>query len=192
MRHSINGLFTAAAFGAALCGAGQARAEGPVDEVRFAVLDHDTGLVGNSKEGGFDIGVEVLSHPLSGLDIVRNPRLAIGGVFNSEHYTNQLYVGLVQQWDFAPRVFNDHDAFFLEGAVGVAYHDGKRDVRGTPEENNWKSHGSAWAFRTGWGVGYRFDERWSLQFSFHHMSNADLAPPNEGTNDVGLRLGVRL
>jgi hypothetical protein len=25
----------------------------------------------------------------------------------------------------------------------------------------------------------------------HHISNADLAEPNEGSNDVGVRLGMR-
>lgn len=173
-------------------GVGEARAEGGFfNEIRVGVLDHDTDLVGSSKEDGIDLGVEVLSKPIEALDFLNAPRLALGAVINSEDQTNQIYAGLVAQWDFAHNIAREGDALFLEGAVGGAWHDGKIDVRGTPEEANWKSRGGEFVFRTGFGVGYRFDETWSLAFSFHHISNADLALPNEGSNDVGLRLGMR-
>jgi lipid A 3-O-deacylase len=94
--------------------------------------------------------------------------------------------------EFAPNALRDGDAFFLEGVVAAAYQDGKIDVTGTPEEAEWKSHGSHWGVRTGVGVGYRFDERWTAALSFNHFSNADTAQPNEGTNDIGLRIGLRL
>lgn len=174
------------------CGAAPAAAEDFIDEIRLGVLDHDTGLVGTSKEDGIDVGLELLSHPLSSLAAVGSPRFVIGGLVNSEGQTNQAYAGLLARWEFAEGVLRADDALFLEGTVAVAWHDGKRDVTGTPEEAEWKSHGSAWGFRTGFGVGYRIDERWSVALSFHHFSNADLAQPNEGTNDVGLRIGMRL
>lgn len=182
----------ATALAALACSAGPAAAEDFIDEIRLGVLDHDTDLVGTSKEDGIDVGIELLSHPLAALEAVGAPRFVVGGLVNSEGQTNQVYAGLMARWEFAENVLRADDAFFLEGTVAVAWHDGKRDVTGTPEEAEWKSHGSAWGIRTGFGVGYRIDERWTVALSFHHFSNADLAQPNEGTNDVGLRLGLRL
>jgi lipid A 3-O-deacylase len=183
----------AALVATAMCSPGSASAEdGFLEQVRLGVLEHDTGLVGTSKEDGVDVGVEVLSEPLDALRLIGAPRLVVGGLVNSEGQTNQAYVGLMGQKAFAEGVFRDGDAFFIEGLVAGAWHDGKLDVTGTPEEANWKSHGSHWAFRTGFGFGYRFNETWSVAFNFAHLSNADLAEPNEGSNDVGLRIGVNL
>ena len=183
-------LLAFAAVAAMACGTEDARAEnGFIDEVRLGVLDHDTGLVGTSKEDGVDIGLEFLSRPLSSLPL-GSPRLVFGGLVNSEGQTNQSYAGLMARSEFAEDALRTGDGFFLEGTVAVAWHDGKLDVTGTPEEEEWKSHGSSWGFRTGFGVGYRIDETWTVALSFHHFSNADLAQPNEGTNDVGLRIGM--
>ena len=183
-------LLAFAAAAALACGTGIARAEdGFIDEVRLGVLDHDTGLVGTSKEDGVDIGLEFLSRPLP-LGLLNSPRLVFGGLVNSEGQTNQAYAGLMARWEFAENSMREGDAFFLEGMVAAAWHDGKLDVTGTPEEEEWKSHGSSWGFRTGFGVGYRIDETWTVALSFNHFSNADLAQPNEGTNDVGLRIGM--
>jgi lipid A 3-O-deacylase len=191
MNRNLSGLVVttlAVLFGAA----GTARADDPVDVIRLGVLDHDTGLVGTSKEDGIDIGVEILSPPVSQLAIIGAPRIVIGGLVNTEGQTNQIYAGLLAQWSFSKDVFTAGDAFFLEGMVGGAWHDGETDVTGTPEEANWKSRGSELVFRTGFGVGYHINEKWSAALTFAHVSNADLAEPNEGANDVGLRLGYRL
>jgi lipid A 3-O-deacylase len=172
--------------------AGAAKADGPFDVVRLGVLEHDTDVVGSNKEDGTDIGLEILSAPVSQLRIIGAPRVVVGGLVNTEGQTNQIYAGLLAQWSFSKDVFRTGDAFFLEGMVGGAWHDGETDVTGTPEEQNWKSHGSELVFRTGFGVGYHINERWSLALDFAHISNADTAQPNEGANDVGLRLGYKL
>lgn len=172
------------------CSAAPAHADDFFDEIRLGILEHDTDLVGNSKEDGIDVGLEVISNPMTSLSAIGSPRLVIGALVNNEGYTNQAYVGIMSRWEFAQDVFRADDAFFLEGMVSVAYQDGKLDVTGTPEEAEWKSHGSHWGFRTGFGVGYRVDETWTVALSFNHFSNADLADPNEGTNDVGVRIGM--
>ncbi len=184
-------MFLATMMASIACTAGAAHAEGRLfDEVRVSVLEHDTNWVGNRKEEGYDIGAEFISTPL--FDSPVNPRFVAGLQVNTEGYTNQIYAGLLAQRDLFSGVFNDGDAIFLEGTVGIAYHDGKLDVVGTPEEAEWKSHGSDLVFRTGFGVGYRFNERYSLSFGLHHISNADIVEPNEGSNDIGFRLGMRL
>jgi lipid A 3-O-deacylase len=194
MSQRVSALFaTATVVASFVCGAGAANAQDRlIDEVRVGVLDHDTDLVGTSKEEGVDFGLEALSPPISQLSFLGSPRVVAGLLVNSEGQTNQIYLGLLAQKNIAEGVFRPNDAFFLEGMVGGALHDGERDVTGTPEEDEWKSHGSDLVFRTGFGFGYRFNERWSLTATFAHISNADLAEPNEGANDVGLRLGVRL
>jgi lipid A 3-O-deacylase len=121
--------------------------------------------------------------------IIGQPRLALGAMLNTEGQTNQVYVGLNSQWPFVHDVFQSGDAIFLEGSVGGAWHDGKLDVKGTPEDADWKSRGSEFVFRTGFGFGYRFDEDWSVAVTMYHISNADLAPPNEGSNDIGVQVG---
>jgi len=183
-------LATATVAASLICGAGEARAQ-LIDEVRVGLLDHDTGLVGTSKEDGVDLGIELFSQPIEALDFIGSPRVVVGAIINSENQTNQLYAGLAAQRTFASDVFRPNDGFFVEGLVAVAYHDGKIDVRNTPEDAEWKSHGSEFVFRTGFGVGYRFNETWSLTATFAHISNANFAEPNQGANDVGLRLGMR-
>jgi lipid A 3-O-deacylase len=189
MKLQASALFATAA-AVMLCAAPEASAQA-ISEVRVGVLDHDTGLVGSSKEDGFDVGVEILSQPIDALAFIGAPRVVGGLQLNSEGYTNQLYAGLLAQRDFADGVFTQNDAFFIEGLVAIAYHDGKIDVRSTPEDAEWKSHGSEFLFRTGFGVGYRFNDTWSLTATFAHISNANFEEPNQGSNDVGLRLGMR-
>ncbi|WP_420478928.1 acyloxyacyl hydrolase [Brevundimonas sp. FT23028] len=179
---------------AVLACAGEARAQDfrLVDEVRFAVLQHDTGVIGEHREDGVDLGVEVLSTPIHALELVGSPRFVAGTLINTDGYTNQVYAGLQAERPLARGVLNPDDTLYVEGMVGVAWHDGKLDVTGTPLEDEWKSHGSRLVFRTGFGVGYRFNEKWSLTATFHHISNADTSLPNEGSNDIGLRLGMKL
>jgi lipid A 3-O-deacylase len=194
MSKQLTALLAGATIVAAASIAGEARANEFrfVDEVRIGVLEHDTGLGGgDTKEGGFDVGLELVTSPIDQLSLIGSPRAVFGLQVNSDGYTNMAYAGFLAQKDFAEGVFSADDAFFIEGTVGVAYHDGAIDVRLRPEDAEWKSHGSYWLFRTGFGAGYRFNERVSLTATFAHISNANLAQPNQGANDVGLRLGVR-
>lgn len=188
--HPVRTLLTAAAALVSVAGVSEARAE-VFNEIRVGVLDHDTDLVGTNLEGGVDVGVELLSPPIEALSFIGTPRAVLGAQVNTDGYTNMIYLGLLAQWEFAEGVFQPEDSFFLEGTVGGAWHDGKTDVRGTPEADEWKSHGSRLVFRTGFGAGYRFNEQWSLVATFSHISNADIEQPNEGSNDVGLRVGMR-
>ncbi|MCE9521901.1 MAG: acyloxyacyl hydrolase [Alphaproteobacteria bacterium] len=164
--------------------------QGLLSEVRFGVYQHDTDLVGTNKESGIDLSLEALSQPLFTLSFA-SPRVVLGGVLNTEGQTNQIFLGLADQWDFAHAVISPGDALFLEGSIAADWHDGKLDVSGTPLESEWKSHGSRFLIRTGVDLGYRIDSTWSVAFSFNHISNGDLATKNEGMNDIGLHVGMR-
>lgn len=194
MSKQLTALLAGATIVAAACGAGEARADEFrfVDEVRLGVLEHDTGLGGGeTKEGGFDVGVELVTSPIDQLSLIGSPRAVFGLQVNSDGYTNMAYAGFLAQKTVADGVLSADDAVYIEGTVGVAYHDGAIDVRLRPENAEWKSHGTYWLFRTGFGLGYRFNERYSVTATFAHISNANIEQPNQGSNDVGLRFGMR-
>jgi lipid A 3-O-deacylase len=179
---------------AAACGAGAAQADEFrfVDEVRLGVLEHDTSFGGgDNKEDGYDVGLELITSPIGALSWVGSPRAVFGLQVNSEGYTNMAYAGILAQKTIVDGLASENDAIYIEGTVGIAYHDGAIDVRLRPEDAEWKSHGSYWLIRSGFGVGYRFNETYSLTATFSHISNANTDEPNQGSNDLGLRLGMR-
>ena len=171
---------------------GSAQARTFFDEVRFGAYQHDTGLIGTQKEEGADFALELLSRPVTALSLIGSPRIVFGGALNTAGQTSQIYLGVDKQLDFARSVFGKNDAFFVEGTFGGDWQNGKLDVRNTPAEARWKSHGSAFLFRSGLALGYQFNETWSMAVNFNHISNANLATPNEGMNDLGLLIGMKL
>ena len=166
--------------------------ENLVDEIRVGLYEHDANIIGHKKETGADFVLELLSRPLISLQFIGTPRLVVGGVINSAGQTNQAYMGLIRTWDLTHEVINSGDAIFLEGMVGGDWNDGKIDVTGSPQEQHWKSHGSHLLFRTGLNLGYRINPTWSVALSFNHISNAGLAKRNEGMNDLGLTVNMKL
>jgi lipid A 3-O-deacylase len=163
-----------------------------LEEVRLGVYQHDSGIVGDQKETGADFSVALLTAPLKILRIVGAPRFVLGAAVNSARQTDQAYIGLIRGWQLFGNVLRPDDSIFLEGVLGGEWNDGKIDVRGTPLEQSWKSHGSHFLFRTGLDLGYRINLNWAVALSFHHMSNAGLASPNEGMNDLGLSINRKL
>lgn len=163
-----------------------------LDEIRLGVFQHDTGIIGSRKERGTDFALEVLTGPLIKFRLLGSPGLVLGGAVNSAGQTDQAYLGIVGQWTLARSLFSRRDAFYFEATIGGAWNDGKIDVIGTPLEANWKSHGSHYLIRSGAALGYRFNTRWSMALSINHISNAGLAHRNEGMNDVGIVLGMKI
>ena len=163
-----------------------------LDEIRLGIFQHDTGIVGARKEDGIDFVGEVLTGPLIKFRLLGSPRLVLGGAINSAGKTDQAYLGIVGQWTLARALFSRSDAFYFEATIGGGWNDGKIDVIGTPLESSWKSHGGHYLIRSGAYLGYRFNPRWSVAFGINHISNAGLVHRNEGMNDVGLVLGVKI
>jgi len=162
------------------------------DEMRVGVFQHDSAIIGTRKENGVDFALEVLTGPLMRSRLLGAPRIVLGGAINSAGKTDQLYLGIDGQWTLARGLLSRRDAFSFEATIGGGWNDGKIDVVGTPLEATWKSHGSHFLIRSGASLGYRFNTRWSLAFAFNHISNAGLARRNEGMNDLGLLLGLKL
>jgi len=195
LRAPMRGWLRYAAFAAFLPAAllaNGAFAQDIVDEVRVGVYDHDTDLIGHKKERGTDFVLELVSKRIEALRFIGAPRFLVGGAVNSASQTNQVYFGLIQTWDLFREVMTPDDAIFLEGTLGGTLHDGKIDVLGTPDAQRWKSHGSRLLFRENIGIGYRFNAKWSVVLNLNHISNAGLADPNEGMNDIGLTVNMKL
>jgi hypothetical protein len=163
-----------------------------IDEVRLGFFQHDSAIIGTRKEKGIDFAFEILSEPLVRSRLLGLPRIVLGGALNSAGQTDQIYLGVDGQWTLARAIFSRRDAVYFEATTGGGWNDGKIDAVGTPLEATWKSHGSHFLIRSGASLGYRFNTRWSLAFAFNHISNAGLAHRNEGMNDLGLLLGLKL
>jgi lipid A 3-O-deacylase len=154
-----------------------------VSELKLGVLAHDVHIFSSSrKEEGADFNGEILfnlpSNPF--FSTIGSPRFHLGGSVNSEGDTDQGYFGLT--WDFKSDI-----GVFVEGSFGGAIHDGKLNSYYFDR----KSLGSRVLFRISGSVGYQFNAHHSLAVMLDHISNAGLASPNEGMDNVGIRYGFR-
>jgi len=154
-----------------------------VSEVKLGVLAHDVHIFSSSrKEDGADFNGEILFNLPANqfFSLIGTPRFHLGGSVNSEGDTDQGYFGLT--WDYHSNI-----GVFIEGSFGGATHDGKLDSYSVDR----KSLGSRVLFRISGSVGYQFNEHHSLAVMLDHISNAGLADPNEGMDNVGIRYGFR-
>ena len=113
------------------------------------------------------------------------PRVVAGFSLNSAGDTNNGYLGFLWRLRLSSR-------WFAEYSLGLAYHDGVLHYRDSRYVEPRHEFGSRVVFRNAFLFGIHLSERWSLGLAVDHLSNAYLAPPNEGLNSVGLVLCVRL
>lgn len=169
--------------------AGAAAAEEPagpaVSEIRLGLLQHDVELLAPNREPGQGLNAEFLFRSPGFLDRLGAPRPHLGGSVSFEGEADHLYAGLT--WTFRP--FDDGPAapLWLSAFGGGAVHDGQLTSR-DPDE---KQLGSRILFRFGAEIGWQLSQRVSVSAYYAHISNAYLASPNEGLDDVGVRLGWR-
>jgi len=71
--------------------------------------------------------------------------------------------------------------------LGGSAHNGKLDT----DDDDRKSFGSSLLFRVGGAIGYRLTSNWNVSLQYEHMSNAYISDPNEGMDNLGVRLGYR-
>jgi lipid A 3-O-deacylase len=150
-------------------------------EVRGGVYAHDISFWSFNRESGVDVNGEVLFTSPSFLEAVWAPRPHLGATVNTSGNTSIAYGGLTWEW-----LIPDSDVF-LDLNLGGAAHNGKLN---TPD-NDRKSFGSSFLFRVGGAIGYNVTEKYNISIQYEHVSNAYLADPNEGMDNVGLRLGYR-
>lgn len=166
--------------------AGPARAaDGIVDELKVGALAHDVNIGGHHKEGGADINGEILFTPPEFFRYIFNPRPHIGASVNTNGNTDQAYIGLTWRLLHFTELFNNHDAFYFNGSLGGAVHDGPLESS-DPEK---KQLGSRVLFRESVEFGYEFMPRQSVSIFGDHISNAHLTKHNAGLSNLGVRYG---
>lgn len=145
-------------------------------EIEFGIAAHDVNGEGG-REHGFDLALELRGERLSGAfwQALLTPRPHIGVNIQSEFKTSSLFAGLT--WA-APL----GEKWFVSADFGGAVHNGK--LRRTTSDR--VALGSRVLFREALEIGLRINARWRAALRADHMSNADLASPNDGVTTVGL------
>lgn len=151
-----------------------------ISEIRGGLYAHDIDLLSFHREGGSDINGEILFSSPEVFDVIWSPRPHIGATVNMSGNTSHVYGGLTWDLDLPA-------GFFVEANLGGAVHDGYLDT----DKGTRKSLGSRVLFRFGGALGYNLTEHWNVSVQMEHISNAYLADPNEGMDNLGVRLGYR-
>lgn len=174
------GLISAAlAFG--LTSAAQAADGSIVDEVRVGVMNHEMSLFRNdTDEDGVDVNLEVLFDSPDWLEWAGSPRPHIGGtIATHDDATSFVYSGLAWDWNF-------WGPLFVEGALGIALHDGETGKSTVSNEL-----GCTWNFHESASLGYNITDAHRIMATWEHISNASLCSENEGLTNAGIRYGYR-
>jgi len=166
-----------------------AHAESFISEIRGGVVAQGWGGQGVDKEQGAALNGEAVFVSPEFLSFILAPRPVIGATvaFDSDA-TSQIYAGLDWRFDLSER-------FFVTGGVGGALHNGETDpfdpAIDTGRQNHTVFLGCRALFRLSADVGFRVTDRLSASAYWAHLSNAGLCTPNEGLDNLGLRLGWR-
>ncbi|QJB56086.1 acyloxyacyl hydrolase [Pseudodesulfovibrio sp. zrk46] len=158
----------------------QAEGDSIVSEIRGGVYAHDISFWSFHRESGADINAEVLFTSPDMLEAIWAPRPHVGVTVNTSGDTSHAYTGLT--WEYFLT-----DRFFVDGSLGLSAHNGYLNTN----KSDRKSLGSPVLFRVGAAVGVNLTEKVNVSVQYEHMSNAYIANPNEGMDNVGLRLGYR-
>ncbi|MGA8379969.1 MAG: acyloxyacyl hydrolase [Stellaceae bacterium] len=158
-----------------------------VNEVKIGVLANDIAFLGRHVEAGTDVNLELLFNSPALLKVIGSPRPDLGMTINSAGETQRGYAGLTWGVTLIHSLLRPDDGIFLNGSLGGAYQDGYTN---SPAPQR-KELGSPVLFRESIELGYQATARLSLSAFIEHMSNADLAPHNDGMTDAGARIGIK-
>jgi hypothetical protein len=111
----------------------------------------------------------------------------IGSNINLDGYTSVLYIGTVWEKVLKNRIF-------VELSLGGALHNGSLSKK-TKNKNRKKIgriFGSRLLFRESIDLGYIFKNEDKISLFMDHISNANIAPPNHGLTNLGVRYSINL
>jgi hypothetical protein len=152
--------------------------EGFVHELRLGLLVHDIGIWGSeSVEDGAAINGELAFRSLTRF-FGGSLRPVLGASISTEGRTNYGYADL--RWE---ALWNN--VFFGVG-LGAAIHDSDLE-----RHRHQKDLGSRVLFHVPAELGYQFTPRNRISLYFEHVSNAGLADPNPGMDNIGVRFSHR-
>lgn len=161
-----------------------------VEEIRGGVYAQGCCGFGSDKEQGVAINGEAVFSSPRFLSVLGSPRPIIGAtVATDSDATSQAYAGLDWKIDLTSR-------WFVTGGIGAAIHNGETDRYDPVADADRVSHtvfyGCRVLFRVAGDVGYQLTDRLSASFHWNHISNAELCGNNEGLDQMGVRLGLKL
>jgi len=160
----------------------QSGGAGIFNEIKLGALAHDIGPFSSQKEEGADGHVELRFNSPEFLKYIWSPYPHIGADISAVGDTSSVWIGLAWEWDFWKK-------YFAGFSLGGALHDGVTN-QGEGQEDE-KELGCNPLFRLSINVGYRFNERHSIDLLLDHISNAKICDTNEGLENVGIRYGYR-
>ena len=156
-------------------------------EVFAGVYVHevDTPLSLPVREGGADLALGYRFAPIAALGFIGKPAPYVIASLNSSGDTSFAGAGLGWTIGKGP--------VYVRPAVGVILHDGP-GLRVDPVTGNRTDLGSRVLFEPEIALGYRIDDRLSLEASWMHISQGRLfnGEQNPGIDMVGARLNYRL
>lgn len=181
-------------------------AAGPASaaEAIVGVFMHDSTFIGEAlgvgaagREEGSDLHLGLRSARLEALSVLGRPQAHGFVSINSQDTSNFAAVGL--SWPIALG-----RKAYLRPGVGLALTDGESSLPPvnapglSPAEVQRRlalyrsriDFGSKLLFQPELSLGYRFDERWAVELSWVHISNAQVFArgKNQGMDDVGVRM----
>ena len=179
------------------------------DEIRVGAMSHDVTLnfINEDRqklEDGLVLSLEYIWDQPQWLGWAGNARPYVYGALNLAGDTNHGGAGLNFQKDFAGRFYGEYE-------VGLSIHDGttKIEIIGDEEftalsfperrayidnffarRENEIEFGSPVLIRNQFALGYRFNETWSADISWEHLSHGRLFDDdrNDGLDNFGLRV----
>lgn len=189
--------------------AAAAFASGPAAgaELLVGLYAHDVTFIGDvigsgapGREEGVDLHLGVRSERIEQLGFLGRPQAHAFVAVNSDSTSNFIAAGL--SWPIALG-----ERFYVRPGLGLAYTDGETDLPPvnapglSPAEIDRRlklyrsriDFGSKVLFQPELSLGYRFDERWSGELSWVHISNGQVfhQGKNQGMDSAGLRLSRR-
>jgi lipid A 3-O-deacylase len=164
-----------------------AQAAGGVSEISAGLSLQSVGPISPNVERGAAVAGEIKFAPL-GAGFLGHPRPAIGfSIATDNAATSFAYAGI----DWRAPVGR---MWFIDFGFGAAIHDGET---GFDPVVDFPRQGKAFLgcralFRLHGGPGVKLAPRIALHAEFEHLSNANLCGENEGLDNIGLRVSIRL
>ena len=175
-------------------------------EVYGGLYKHDVTFIGEAvglgaagREDGVDVHLGYRTDRIESLTWLGKPQVHAFVSINSENTSNFAAVGF--NWKIE---LGGDGGFYLRPGLGLAYTDGEAGLPPanapnlTPEERARRTNlyytridfGSQVLFEPELALGYQFNDSWSAELSYTHLSNGQIFAQgkNQGLDDVGVRL----
>jgi len=175
-------------------------------EVYVGALKHDVTFIGEAvglgaagREDGVDIHLGYRTERVESLTWLGRPQVHAMVSINSENTSNFVAAGFNWKLDFG-----QEGGFYLRPGIGLAYTDGETGLPPVNQPgisqaeidrrlvlyNTRIDFGSKVLFEPELALGYQFNDRWSAELAYTHLSNGQIfhQGKNQGLDDVGVRL----